>query len=475
MAPSFAKLASGLFAATLPLASAGVSPKDTWAVIAVGSAGYMNYRHQADGCHAYHVLVNDGVPPEQIILMMQDDVASSKENPFPGKLFNKPGNSSKDVYEGCKVDYKGNQVTAKLFIDVITGNAAAVNGPVLKTGKDNRVFLNFVDHGGAGIVAFPNGPVLHASMLKSALATMESQNMFKELVFYMEACESGSMFPGLTTNSKIYAVTASNAHESSFGTYCMPDDDFVNGQDMKTCLGDLFSVNWMEDSDAKDGSETIKQQVATVIDRTKAQGKSPGSHVQTFGDVSFVNEALGDFELRKERQSKATMPSSADDKSPSMIDVRDMVLRLTMSRYEKAEGEEEKERYFSELQAVIADRTADKALFKTFAESACSHTEGSGCAEDAMRAKHDLTDLACHAKLVNIVYEHCPARSVREPGGWNAYNMKYSQLLVNACESQAELKQTTDSLASILSSSCSAASAAWRSKMEPESQSSVIV
>ena len=40
------------------LAAASVQAKensasDHWAVIVVGSSGYSNYRHHADGCHAY--------------------------------------------------------------------------------------------------------------------------------------------------------------------------------------------------------------------------------------------------------------------------------------------------------------------------------------------------------------------------------------------------------------------------------------
>lgn len=73
--------------------------------------------------------------------------------------------------------------------------------------------------------------------------------MYKELVYYMEACESGSMFTSLEKNTKIYAVSASSPDESSWGTYC-PPDDVVNGVEIGSCLGDTFSINWMEDSDA---------------------------------------------------------------------------------------------------------------------------------------------------------------------------------------------------------------------------------
>jgi legumain len=74
--------------------------------------------------------------------------------------------------------------------------------------------------------------------------------MYKELVFYLEACESGSMFEYFLENDiNIYAVTAANSIESSWATYCSPDDK-VNGISIGTCLGDHFSVGWMEDSDS---------------------------------------------------------------------------------------------------------------------------------------------------------------------------------------------------------------------------------
>jgi legumain len=30
---------------------------DHWAVLVAGSRGFVNYRHQADVCHAYHLLL----------------------------------------------------------------------------------------------------------------------------------------------------------------------------------------------------------------------------------------------------------------------------------------------------------------------------------------------------------------------------------------------------------------------------------
>ena len=69
-----------------------------WAVLAAGSSGWENYRHQADLCHAYQVLHAHGVPEDNIIVMMYDDIADNDKNPFKGKIFNSPNGS--DVYQG---------------------------------------------------------------------------------------------------------------------------------------------------------------------------------------------------------------------------------------------------------------------------------------------------------------------------------------------------------------------------------------
>jgi hypothetical protein len=40
---------------------------------------------------------------------------------------------------------------------------------------------------------------------------MQKKEMYNQLVFYIEACESGSMFPELEKNIGVAAMTASNA------------------------------------------------------------------------------------------------------------------------------------------------------------------------------------------------------------------------------------------------------------------------
>lgn len=88
---------------------------------------------------------------------------------------------------------------------------------------------------------------IYADELDSTLKQMQEKKMFKELTFYLESCESGSMFPNLDASENIYAVTASNATQSSYASYC-GSEAVVDGTNLKTCMGDLFSTNWMEDT-----------------------------------------------------------------------------------------------------------------------------------------------------------------------------------------------------------------------------------
>jgi len=102
--------------------------------------------------------------------------------------------------------------------------AGVGSGKVLRSDANSKVFINFADHGATGLIAFPSD-VLYADDLNDALSYMYANQMYSQLVFYLEACESGSMFSGLLpSNINIYATTAANAIESSYAAYCAPMD-----------------------------------------------------------------------------------------------------------------------------------------------------------------------------------------------------------------------------------------------------------
>lgn len=45
---------------------------------------------------------------------------------------------------------------------------------------------------------------------------MYKKKMYSELVFYVEACYSGSLFSGLPTDINVFATTAADPYQSAF-------------------------------------------------------------------------------------------------------------------------------------------------------------------------------------------------------------------------------------------------------------------
>jgi legumain len=389
-----------------------------------GSNTYGNYRHQADACHAYQIAKKNGIPESQIILLAYDDIANNRENPFPGKMFNKP--NGPDVYAGCKIDYKGKDVTKGNFIKVLTGDTSAP-GPVLKSTASDRVFVYFADHGGVGILGVPDGAAggyIHAKDVNNALETMHSKGMYKELLFYIEACESGSIFKGLLKAPSVFAVTAANAKESSWGYYCPPQDK-VNGKSIGSCLGDEFSIRWMEDADvANFMKETVLQQVQKVTTEVKK------SHVSQFGDSSTIGgEVIGDFEGTEASRVSIVFNSSltnSKDYSDSAVDSRDVEIHLAYYQMLQAKTLEEKLAKQEALAALLAKRAAADDRFMSIATAVVGGDKAKARAM-IIGELESLGDVECHVQALEVAVNNC--------GPMDDYTMRYSRLFANLCNS----------------------------------------
>uniref|UniRef100_A0A6I8P505 legumain n=1 Tax=Ornithorhynchus anatinus TaxID=9258 RepID=A0A6I8P505_ORNAN len=255
-----------------------------WVVIVAGSNGWYNYRHQADVCHAYQIVHRNGIPDEQIIVMMYDDIANDENNPTKGVIINRPNGT--DVYQGVPKDYTQENVTPENFLAVLKGDAEAMkgkgSGKVLKSGPKDHVFVYFTDHGAPGLLAFPDGD-LHVKDLNKTIRYMHQHKKYKKMVFYIEACESGSMMNHLPDNINVYATTAANPSESSYACYY--------DEERQTYLGDWYSVNWMEDSDVEDlTKESLHKQFQLVKSHTNT------SHVMQYGNKTLSSMKVVQFQ-----------------------------------------------------------------------------------------------------------------------------------------------------------------------------------
>ena len=277
---------------------------ENWAVLACGSTGYMNYRHQADVFHVYQSLLKRGFSKEHIILFAYDDIAYSPRNPFPGQVFNRP--DGPDVYEGVSIDYSDYNVNPETYISVLKGdNKNGKLRKVLNSTENDNIFLYFVDHGIAGAIVFPDNKFLYADELEETFKFMKDKKMYKNIIFYLESCYSGSMFNNINPDLNVYSVTAASPSEQSLATYCYPQD-YVNGQEMHTCLSNEFTSNWLDDSDSRiffEESQETKDSKCEYSSHDQflyTKDKTKNSHVQEYGDLSVGDLPITYFQSSKD-------------------------------------------------------------------------------------------------------------------------------------------------------------------------------
>ncbi|CAM8952815.1 unnamed protein product [Rhodiola kirilowii] len=412
-----------------------------WAVLIAGSNGYWNYRHQADVCHAYQLLKKGGLKDENIIVFMYDDIAYNEENPRKGIIINSPQGS--DVYEGIPKDYTGEEVNVDNFFAVLLGNKTAIkggSGKVVDSGPDDHIFVYYTDHGGPGVLGMPTNPYLYANDLIDVLKKKHASGTYKSLVFYLEACESGSIFEGLLPEGlNIYATTAANAEESSWGTYC-PGENPGPPPEYETCLGDLYSVAWMEDSDRHNlRAENLHQQYELVKARTANANSGYGSHVMQFGDIKLSVNNLYLYIGTDPANDNFTFVNENSLMAPSkVVNQRDADLVHFWDKFRKApEGSDRKTEAQKQVMEAMSHRMHIDNSIKLIGKLLFGIEKGPQVLDAVRPAGQPLVDdWSCLKTLVRTFEAHC--------GSLSQYGMKHMRSIANICNAGISEEQMAE-------------------------------
>ncbi|KER28791.1 hypothetical protein T265_04479 [Opisthorchis viverrini] len=205
---------------------------------------------QANVYHAYQLVRANNVPPENIITFATDDIANNRRNPYKGRVFH--DYKHEDVYNGVVIDYRGKDVSPKMFERVLKGDETLERRgkKVLKSGRDDYLFIYYTGHGSPYEISFPKHN-LDAGKFNKLLGHLYSNQKYRKMVIYMDACLSGSIFVGvLPSDVGIYATTSANANEDSFAQFC-EDPQF------SVCLATEFSYAWITDSQSVSYMKTV--------------------------------------------------------------------------------------------------------------------------------------------------------------------------------------------------------------------------
>lgn len=253
---------------------------------------------------------------------------------------------------------------------------------------------------------------LHVKDLNKTIRYMYEHKMYQKMVFYIEACESGSMMNHLPDDIDVYATTAANPNESSYACYY--------DEERSTYLGDWYSVNWMEDSDVEDlTKETLHKQYHLVKSHTNT------SHVMQYGNKSISTMKVMQFQGMKHRASSpiSLPPVTHLDLTPSP----DVPLTILKRKLLRTNNVKESQVLVGQIQHLldarhIIEKSVQKivSLLAGFGETAQKHLS-----ERTMLTAHD-----CHQEAVTHFRTHC--------FNWHSvtyeHALRYLYVLVNLCE-----------------------------------------
>ena len=251
-----------------------------WALLAAGSEGWENYRHQADVLAQYRSLKDNGLTDDRIILILADDLAQAVENGEPGVVRNIAG--GENLYDGIELDYRLNQLSGPLdVLDILAGNKSTRLSRVVEGSAGDNIFLLIVGHGSREGVEVAGG-ILTPADLAGALDAMSGEGRYRRMLIAVEACHGGVMGEKITAPG-VLVLTGANDSENSFGANYDPR--------LNAWLADEFAYNLL--------LTTVEGEKLSLADAyRKVYMRVSGSHVSIFNFSAFGNirdVRLGEF------------------------------------------------------------------------------------------------------------------------------------------------------------------------------------
>lgn len=238
------------------------------AVIMSTSAGWDDYRHQADALAVYGMLRANGVADEDIILFSVDDVPWLADNLREGDVRHEVEGAN--LREGATIDYSGDAVTLDTFRNVLLGHRSPATPVVLDSNERTNVLVYIAGHGMPRALNFHNRDQLAAGSLAEIIDEMSSADRFRQMLVIVEACYGESLAMDIDTPGVLY-LTGASRMESSFGT------NYDIG--IRQWLADEFTVQLI--GAMKEPHITLEDLYLTVYRRVA------GSHVRLVNHADF--------------------------------------------------------------------------------------------------------------------------------------------------------------------------------------------
>lgn len=159
------------------------------AFIVATSTGWSNYRHQADALAMYQMLKGFGYTDDQIVLVMEDDIAHHRSNPYPGVVRVTP--DGENLREGAVVDYKLSELAPADLINIFSGNTTENTPVVIDGGYGTNVLVFWSGHGVRDNELKWGKSAINNTQFDTMLQSARGNH--RKMFIVMDTCYSGSI------------------------------------------------------------------------------------------------------------------------------------------------------------------------------------------------------------------------------------------------------------------------------------------
>ena len=193
------------------------------AFIVATSTGWSNYRHQADALAMYQMLKGFGYTDDQIVLVMEDDIANHPDNPHPGEVRVTP--DGEDLRKGAVVDYKLSSLSPEDLARIFSGEPSDRTPVVVPAGSGTNVLIFWSGHGVKDDELKWGDKSLTAAQFESFV--MKSEGFYRKKFVVMDTCYSGSVAEScMGVGRALFLCSAARGepshadiYDESYGTY----------------------------------------------------------------------------------------------------------------------------------------------------------------------------------------------------------------------------------------------------------------
>jgi len=216
----------------------------------------------------------------------------------------------------------------------------------------------------------------------------------------------------LPKNINIYATTDSNPTESSYACY-------YDAQ-RETYLGDVYSVNWIENSDVKSfGNETLIKQFDIVKKETNT------SHVQEYGDLTIGKLPLTQFQGEKSSLNQLIGGEEfVAELNP--VDSGEVPLAIAFKKMVSAKNEQQRHELLLQYEQLISARNYLINHLTRFVES-IKHLVGNDV-NSVLNTKREVFHRSCYRQFVDTFHKQCLNLNQ------HPYALRKLYVFVNVCE-----------------------------------------